>query len=117
VRCYHPGSGDLRRLGLGCSGAKGSLSQRPNMSEPCFDLRRAFAGDGHETSHGFSPLLRPGLGSYVPARRRFAPARYPLLRVNLVPEVGDSRGVDSLRYLESAGFGVDFSDQAGTTAK
>jgi hypothetical protein len=52
---------------LGCSGVKDSLNQRPNVSEPWFDLRRAFPGDSHETSHGFSPLLRPGLCSYVPS--------------------------------------------------
>ena len=32
---------------LGCSGVKGSLNQRPNVSEPWFDLRRAFPGDSH----------------------------------------------------------------------
>jgi len=40
-----------------------------------------------------------------------------LFGVDFILEVGCSRRVDSLRYLESDAFGVDFPDQAGTTAK
>ena len=48
-------------------------------------------------------------------RRHRDPA--PLLRVNLVSEMGHSRRVDRLLDLEADAFWVDFPDQARTTAK